>query len=92
MASKCRSKGKNKNNEIIDDLSDVDLNIREKLKEKLQIYSEINKISADDEFYNPSSSSEATCACKQINMINMSKGNTLKIPLHCIIVLISLFY
>ena len=81
IASKCRSKGKHKINKIIDDLLDIDLNIREKLKEKLQIYSEINKISDNDDFYNSSSSSDSdktTCACKQVNMINIPNASKLK--------------
>ena len=54
-------------------MTDVDSNIKEKLKERLQIYSEINKISDGDDFYDSSSSSDkTTCECKQLNMI---KGN-----------------
>ena len=73
MCIRDRSKGKNKINEIIDSISDIDSNI----KEKLQLYSQINKISDDNDFYNSSSSSDNTCQCKQINMI---KRNTLKSP------------
>ena len=78
IVNKCKLKGKNRINEIIDNLSDIDSNIKENFKEKLQLYSEINKISEDDGFYYSSSSSDHTCTCKQIKMINTR--NTLKLP------------
>jgi len=77
-SNRCKSKRKNKINEIIDDLSGVEITTKENLKERLQIYSEINKISDNDDFYNSSSSNNSdkiTCACKQLNMI---KGNTVR--------------